>query len=213
MPDRSTSTSSHRNTHQGTYGPLPSPLLSLSPTRSDCGTVRRLSTKLNSFLPLQVKFWPWLKHGCQQTTLLLLQPTLPTSLSLTPLIQRGGMGGTGLLISNTWKFTPLSSCNYISLEYHEISVTKAKLHLVIIYCTPSWHASDSSWWLQHPPRQSPFTVTSTLSPTCFSSVVSSLLNPSPIHFSSLDISKATDTLLVLFLCMVRDGTACLNSTT
>ncbi len=47
-------------------------------------------------------------------------------------------GGTGLLISNNWKYstyTPL--CNNHSLESHAISVTaRVKLHVVVIYCPP-----------------------------------------------------------------------------
>jgi len=47
-------------------------------------------------------------------------------------------GGTGLLISNNWKYldyTPL--CNHFSLESHAITVTApVKLHVVVIYRPP-----------------------------------------------------------------------------
>ncbi len=57
------------------------------------------------------------------------------SFSHTPRPVRKG-GGTGLLISNNWKYstyTPL--CNNHSLESHAITVTApVKLHVVVIYC-------------------------------------------------------------------------------
>ncbi len=47
-------------------------------------------------------------------------------------------GGTGLLISNIWKYstyTPL--CNNFSLEYHAITVAAlVKLHVAVIYRPP-----------------------------------------------------------------------------
>lgn len=50
----------------------------------------------------------------------------------------GQGGGTGLLISTTWKFSSDSfPCNYTFFEYHAIPVTNpAKLHLVVIYRPP-----------------------------------------------------------------------------
>ncbi len=59
------------------------------------------------------------------------------SFSHTPGQVRKG-GGTGLFISNNWKYstyTPL--CNNFSLESHAITVTAPlKLHVVVIYCPP-----------------------------------------------------------------------------
>lgn len=51
----------------------------------------------------------------------------------------GQGGGTGLLISTTWKFSSDSfPCNYTFFEYHAITVTNpVKLHLVVIYRPPS----------------------------------------------------------------------------
>ncbi|XP_053543304.1 uncharacterized protein LOC108275562 isoform X1 [Ictalurus punctatus] len=47
-------------------------------------------------------------------------------------------GGTGLLLSKTWKFTCLSpSCSYTSFEFHSVTVTDpAKMHFLVIYRPP-----------------------------------------------------------------------------
>ncbi len=59
------------------------------------------------------------------------------SFSHTPrLTERGG--GTGLLISNNWKFTPLSSQSInSSFESHSVTITyPLKIHFVVVYCPP-----------------------------------------------------------------------------
>ncbi len=60
------------------------------------------------------------------------------SFSHTPR-QVGRCGGTGLLISNNWKYSTRSPlCNYNSFESHAISVTAPiKLQIVVIYRPPS----------------------------------------------------------------------------
>ncbi|KAL1250335.1 hypothetical protein QQF64_021340 [Cirrhinus molitorella] len=52
--------------------------------------------------------------------------------------QTGRGGGTGLLISNDWKFSPLSSfTNSTSFESHAITVTHpVTIHLVVVYRPP-----------------------------------------------------------------------------
>ncbi|XP_053531924.1 uncharacterized protein LOC128629172 [Ictalurus punctatus] len=47
-------------------------------------------------------------------------------------------GGTGLLLSKTWKFTCLSpSCSYTSFEFHAVTVTDpAKMHFLVVYRPP-----------------------------------------------------------------------------
>ncbi len=57
--------------------------------------------------------------------------------SHTPRQVRKG-GGTGLLISNNWKYsTYFPLCNNYSLESHAITVTApVKLHVVVIYRPP-----------------------------------------------------------------------------
>ncbi|XP_053472149.1 uncharacterized protein LOC128602404 isoform X3 [Ictalurus furcatus] len=47
-------------------------------------------------------------------------------------------GGTGLLLSKTWKFTCLSpSCSYTSFEFHAFTVTDpAKMHFLVVYRPP-----------------------------------------------------------------------------
>ncbi|XP_056101741.1 uncharacterized protein LOC130080415, partial [Rhinichthys klamathensis goyatoka] len=59
------------------------------------------------------------------------------SFSHTPR-QSGRGGGTGLLISNNWKYSTLSSlCNNNSFEYHAITLTTPmKIHIVVIYRPP-----------------------------------------------------------------------------
>jgi len=59
------------------------------------------------------------------------------SFSHTPR-QSGRGGGTGLLISNNWKYSTLSSlCNNNSFEYHVITLTTPiKIHIVVIYRPP-----------------------------------------------------------------------------
>ncbi|XP_073691345.1 uncharacterized protein [Garra rufa] len=60
------------------------------------------------------------------------------SFSHTPR-QTGRGGGTGLLISNNWKYSTHSPlCNYNSFESHTITITSPiKLHVVVIYRPPS----------------------------------------------------------------------------
>ncbi len=50
----------------------------------------------------------------------------------------GGGGGTGLLISNNWKFTPLPSLSIkSSFESHSVAITyPLKIHLVVVYRPP-----------------------------------------------------------------------------
>src|SRR4029434_3410961 len=50
----------------------------------------------------------------------------------------GRGGGTGLLISDNWKFTPLLPSNrYASFEYHAIMVTAlVKTYVIVIYRPP-----------------------------------------------------------------------------
>ncbi len=52
--------------------------------------------------------------------------------------QVGRGGGTGLLISNIWKYSTYSPlCNYNSFESHAITViAPVKLQIVVIYCSP-----------------------------------------------------------------------------
>ncbi len=59
------------------------------------------------------------------------------SFSHTPR-QVGRGGGTGLLISNNWKYsTHFPLCNYNSFEYHAITViAPIKLQIVVIYHPP-----------------------------------------------------------------------------
>ena len=67
------------------------------------------------------------------------------SFSHTP-HQSGRSGGTGLVISNNWKYSTLSSlCNNNSFEYHAITLTTPiKIHIVRIFLIlqPSEWASD-----------------------------------------------------------------------
>ncbi len=91
----------------------------------------------------------------------------------TRTIGRGG--GTGLLISNEWKFDLLPSLTgNISFESHAITITHpAKIHFVVVYRPPGqlgnfleefdvtvklswgWYSSGSARWLQHTPRKTP----------------------------------------------------------
>ncbi len=50
----------------------------------------------------------------------------------------GRGGGTGLLISNNWKFTPLSSQSInSSIESHSVTITyPLKIHFVVVYRPP-----------------------------------------------------------------------------
>ncbi len=87
-----------------------------------CGIVSQLSTKPISFSfflynPHSVP-WGWLRPGFIQKT--------------------GHGGGTGLLISNNWKYSTHSPlCNHNSFESHVIIVTAStKLHIVIISRPP-----------------------------------------------------------------------------
>ncbi len=59
------------------------------------------------------------------------------SFSHTPHQVRKG-GGTGLLISNNWRYSTYApQCNNYLLEYHAITVTApVKLHVVVISCPP-----------------------------------------------------------------------------
>ncbi|XDV14498.1 hypothetical protein PO909_014740 [Leuciscus waleckii] len=52
--------------------------------------------------------------------------------------QSGRGGGTGLLLSNNWKYSTLSSlCNNNSFEYHAITLTTPnKIHIEVIYRPP-----------------------------------------------------------------------------
>ena len=52
--------------------------------------------------------------------------------------QSGRGGGTGLLVSNNFKYSALSSiCNNNSFEYHAITLTTPiKIHIVVIYRPP-----------------------------------------------------------------------------
>ncbi|XP_051741231.1 uncharacterized protein LOC127507820 isoform X2 [Ctenopharyngodon idella] len=52
--------------------------------------------------------------------------------------QIGRGGGTGLLMSNEWKFNPLPAlCDYSSFESHAITITyPAKIHAVVLYRPP-----------------------------------------------------------------------------
>ncbi|XP_053478321.1 uncharacterized protein LOC128606311 [Ictalurus furcatus] len=47
-------------------------------------------------------------------------------------------GGTGLLLSKTWKFVCLSPpCSHTSFEFHAVTVTDpAKMHFLVLYCPP-----------------------------------------------------------------------------
>ncbi len=56
------------------------------------------------------------------------------SFSHTPCLTGRG-GGTGLLISNNWKFTPLPSlCINSSFESHSFTITyPLKIHVVVVY--------------------------------------------------------------------------------
>ncbi len=103
------------------------------------GTVSLQSTKqilLPLLLPkLHSASWAWLRPGFVQKTQQPLSNNF--SFSHNPRQVRKG-GGTGLLISNNWKYstyTPL--CNNYSLESHAITVTApVKLHVVVIYHPP-----------------------------------------------------------------------------
>ncbi len=59
------------------------------------------------------------------------------SFSHTPRLTGRG-GGTGLLISNNWKFTPLSSLSInSSFESHSVTITyPLKIHFVVVYRPP-----------------------------------------------------------------------------
>ncbi len=59
------------------------------------------------------------------------------SFSHTPRLTGRG-GGTGLLISNNWKFTPLSSPSInSSFELHSVTITyPLKIHFVVVYRPP-----------------------------------------------------------------------------
>ncbi len=59
------------------------------------------------------------------------------SFSHTPRLTGRG-GGTGLLISNNWKFTPLSSSSInSSFESHSVTITyPLKIHFVVVYRPP-----------------------------------------------------------------------------
>ncbi len=96
------------------------------------------------------------------------------SFSHTPR-QVGRGGGTGLLISNNWKYSTHSPLgNHNSFESHVITVTAPiKLQIVVIYRPPwpnsshltrgagrpavlfhgGWHSTLSLWRFQHSPRQ------------------------------------------------------------
>ncbi len=82
--------------------------------------------------------WAWLRPGFIQKTRQPQLLCLTTSLSLTPLVRLGDGGGTGLLISDNWKYSTHSPlCNYNSFESHVITVTAPiKLHVVVIYRPP-----------------------------------------------------------------------------
>ncbi len=60
--------------------------------------------------------------------------------------QVGWGGGTGLLISNNWKYSTHSPlCNYNSFEYHAITVTAPiKLQIVVIYHPPGQREAAES---------------------------------------------------------------------
>ncbi len=99
-----------------------------------------LSTKQILFPLLLPKLhsasWAWLRAGfVQKTPLPLLRSNNFFSDTLRQ-VRKGG--GTGLLISNNWKYstyTPL--CNNFSLESHAFTVTApVKLHVVVIYRPP-----------------------------------------------------------------------------
>ncbi len=84
----------------------------------------------------QTASWAWLRPGfVQKTPLPLLRSNNFFSHTLRQ-VRKGG--GTGLLISNNWKYstyTPL--CDIFSLESHAFTVTApVKLHVVVIYRPP-----------------------------------------------------------------------------
>ncbi len=117
-------------------------------------------------LSIHLVSWAWMKPVFVQKTPPQLL-SLTTSLSFTPPVRKG----TGLPISNNWKYSTQSSlCNSNYLECHAITVTlPVKLHIVVIYIIPGqlvtfieeldgllssfsgdWQSICSLWWLQYP---------------------------------------------------------------
>ncbi len=65
-------------------------------------------------------------------------PTQPNPTQPPPPRLTGRGGGTGLLISNNWKFAPLPSLNInSSFESHSVTITyPLKIHFVVVYRPP-----------------------------------------------------------------------------
>ncbi len=103
-----------------------------------CGSLElSVSCQQTSFWPLLLSlllvFWAWLRPGFVQKT------SQPLLFSLTtPPPPTSVWKGTGLLISNNWKYSTHSSlCNKKYFEFHAIMVTApVKLHIVMIYHLP-----------------------------------------------------------------------------
>ncbi len=164
---------------------------------------------------LHLVSWAWVRPGFVQKTQQpwLLRVAESHSLSLTPLIRFGGVGGTGMLISNNWKYSnhsPLWNNSFVS---HTITVTVQQLTISTthkpgnqldwiytcnciadnILVTPL-HISDLFFITFNlhvatcvAPTPLPVTFRQnlcSLSPSNFSSLT---------HFSSLDVNAATDT--------------------
>ncbi len=88
----------------------------------------------HSRLNLMVLTETWIKPE-DNATLATLSNNF--SISHTPRLTGRG-GGTGLLISNNWKFTPLSSPSInSSFESHSVTITyPLKIHFVVVYQPP-----------------------------------------------------------------------------
>ncbi len=88
----------------------------------------------HSRLNLMALTEPWIKPEDNATP---AAPSNNISFSHTPRLNGRG-GGTGLLISNNWKFSPLPSLSInSSFESHSVTITyPLKIHFVVVYRPP-----------------------------------------------------------------------------
>ncbi len=96
-----------------------------------CRTLYVMVLNYNSRLNLMALTETWIKPEDNATPAALSNNF---SLSHTPRLTGRG-GGTGLLISNNWKFTPLPSLGInSSFESHSVTITyPLKIHFVVVY--------------------------------------------------------------------------------